>query len=182
MQEPCQTRSSFKISLSCLLSASCWCCVCECFAATPQYSVVLTQQVVDFNQWFRTRVNTISKIPVDIMANIKRISKQLMNDQLQFDEIGYWSEIKLEIVKEYARAYSTILAAQKNPSLDHVYIDAFAGAGVHLAKATGEFVAGSPLNALSVLPPFQEYHLIDIKHEKAENLRKLLKDRKDVFI
>jgi three-Cys-motif partner protein len=144
--------------------------------------VVLTQQVVDFNQWFRTGVNTISKKPVDNMANIKRISRQLMNDEPQFDEIGYWSEIKLEIVKEYARAYSTILTAQKNPSLHHVYIDAFAGAGVHLAKATGEFVPGSPINALNVLPPFQEYHLIDIKHEKAETLRKLLRDRKDVFI
>jgi three-Cys-motif partner protein len=105
-----------------------------------------------------------------------------MNDQIQLDEIGYWSEVKLEIVKEYARAYSRILAAQKNPSLSHVYIDAFAGAGVHLTKATGEFVLGSPLNALNVLPPFQEYHLIDIKHEKAKNLRRLVGDREDVFV
>ena len=32
-----------------------------------------------------------------------------------FDEIGYWSEIKLDIVREYAVAYSTILSAQRNP-------------------------------------------------------------------
>jgi len=25
---------------------------------------------------------------------------------LKFDEIGYWSEVKLEIIKEYASAYS----------------------------------------------------------------------------
>jgi len=105
-----------------------------------------------------------------------------MPTDLHFDEIGYWSEIKLEIVKEYAHAYSVILAAQKNPSLHHVYIDAFAGAGLHLSKASQEFVLGSPLNALRVQPPFREYHLIDIKQEKIEHLRKLIGDRRDVFL
>lgn len=102
--------------------------------------------------------------------------------ELQFDEVGYWSEIKLEILKEYASAYSRILSAQKAPALSHVYIDAFAGAGVHVAKQTGKFVPGSPLNALLVRPPFREYHLIDIIAEKIENLRALIGDRKDVFI
>jgi hypothetical protein len=37
-----------------------------------------------------------------------------MIDQFQFDRIGYWSEVKLEILKKYAKTYSTILAAQKN--------------------------------------------------------------------
>src|SRR5713101_892716 len=101
---------------------------------------------------------------------------------LQFDRIGYWSEIKLEILKKYAAAYSTILAAQKNPSLHHVYIDAFAGAGVHLAKEAQEFVPGSPLNALNVQPRFREYHLIDIEPEKVENLKSLIGAREDVFI
>jgi len=98
----------------------------------------------------------------------------------QFDRIGYWSEIKLEILKKYAAAYSTILTAQK--TLYHVYIDAFAGAGVHIAKATNEFVPGSPLNALNVRPPFREYHLIDIDAEKVENLRKIVGSRKEVFV
>ncbi len=31
---------------------------------------------------------------------------------LKHDEVGYWSEIKLDIVKKYASAYSTILAKQ----------------------------------------------------------------------
>jgi len=30
---------------------------------------------------------------------------------LKFDEIGYWSELKLDIVRKYAAAYSTILTA-----------------------------------------------------------------------
>ena len=105
-----------------------------------------------------------------------------MGRQLQFDEIGGWSELKLEILKKYAAAYSTILTAQTKASLFHVYIDAFAGAGKHLSKATQEFVPGSPLNALAVQPQFREFHLIDIAPDKIENLRELIGPRKDVFI
>src|SRR5262245_39259709 len=61
-----------------------------------------------------------------------------------FDSIGYWSELKLEILRKYASAYSTILAAQRG--LYHVYVDAFAGAGMHLSRTTREMVPGSPLN------------------------------------
>jgi three-Cys-motif partner protein len=100
----------------------------------------------------------------------------------QFDRIGYWSEIKLEIIKSYAAQYSKILAAQNKPSLYHVYIDAFAGSGVHLTKATQDFIPGSPLNALNVRPPFREYHLIDIKPEKVESLKGLIGSRRDVFV
>lgn len=105
-----------------------------------------------------------------------------MRHQPHFDEIGYWSEIKLEILKDYARAYSTILGAQKDPSLYHVYIDAFAGAGMHLSRTSREFVPGSPLNTLSVQPPFREYHLIDIDEERVESLRELVGERSDVHI
>jgi three-Cys-motif partner protein len=105
-----------------------------------------------------------------------------MSRELQFDEIGLWSEIKLEILRKYAEAYSTILSAQTKVSFFHVYIDAFAGAGKHLSKATKEFVPGSPLNALAVQPQFREFHLIDIAPEKIENLRTLIGERKDVFL
>ena len=105
-----------------------------------------------------------------------------MARQLQFDEIGAWSEIKLEILKKYAAAYSTILASQTKATLFHVYIDAFAGAGKHLSKASQELVPGSPLNALAVRPQFREFHLIDIAPEKTEALRELVGPRKDVFI
>lgn len=105
-----------------------------------------------------------------------------MRSQTQFDEIGYWSEIKLEILKEYASSYSRILAAQKSPSLRHIYIDAFAGAGIHLSKTTGEFVLGSPRNALAVKPPFCEFHLIDIDAKRVGGLRKLTGERADVHL
>jgi three-Cys-motif partner protein len=102
--------------------------------------------------------------------------------QLQFDEVGGWSELKLEILKKYAAAYSTILSAQTRAALFHVYIDAFAGAGKHLSKTSQEFIPGSPLNALDVQPQFREFHLIDIAPEKIEALRELVGPRKDVFI
>lgn len=105
-----------------------------------------------------------------------------MAKQLQFDEIGQWSEIKLEILKEYATAYSTILTAQRNPTFRHVYIEGFAGAGMHLTKVGKDFVPGSPLNALRVRPPFREYHLVDIAADKVQNLRQLIGTRDDVFI
>jgi three-Cys-motif partner protein len=103
-----------------------------------------------------------------------------MRRQPQFDEIGYWSEIKLEILKKYAQAYSTILRAQSNPSFYHIYVDAFAGAGRHLSRTSGEFVLGSPLNALAVQPPFREYHLIDIDEERVVGLKEMIGDRPDV--
>lgn len=99
---------------------------------------------------------------------------------LRFDKIGAWSEVKLAILKEYAKAYSSILA--KQPRLQHVYIDAFAGAGLHLSKATGVMVRGSPLNALAVRPEFHEYHLIDLDAAKVAHLRSIIGERADVHL
>jgi three-Cys-motif partner protein len=66
--------------------------------------------------------------------------------------------------------------------LKHIYIDAFAGAGMHISKATGEFVQGSPLNALLIKPPFEEYHLIDFDSEKVESLRAIAADYDNVTV
>jgi len=35
--------------------------------------------------------------------------------KIMYDEIGYWSEIKLDIIREYAYAYSQILSSQTIP-------------------------------------------------------------------
>lgn len=102
-----------------------------------------------------------------------------MRSTLEFDEIGYWSEIKLEIVRDYAAAYSTILT---NKNLPHIYVDAFAGAGQHISKSTGEFVPGSPLNALNVRPPFREYHFIDLNASRVESLQHIAGARNDVHV
>lgn len=100
---------------------------------------------------------------------------------LLFDRIGYWSEIKLDIVREYAHAYSSILSKKR---LSHSYIDGFAGSGVHLSRSSQEFVPGSPLNALRVTPPFNEYFLVDLDGDKVEQLQRLpeVANREEVHI
>ena len=102
------------------------------------------------------------------------------SERLKLDEIGYWSEIKLDIVREYAKPYSTILSAQRNPRFTHVYIDAFAGAGVHISRETGEEVPGSPQIAVQTQPPFAEYHFIDLNGARVQNLRTLFQGNQSV--
>jgi len=102
--------------------------------------------------------------------------------KLKYDKIGYWSEVKLDIIKDYAAAYTTIMSAQQNPSFIYIYIDAFAGAGRHISKKTSEFVPGSPLNAINIKNPFHEYHFIDLEDTKLAELERLSGERENVFI
>ncbi len=101
---------------------------------------------------------------------------------LLFDEIGYWSEIKLDIIKNYALEYSKILSNQKNPRLHHAFIDAFAGSGKHRSKTTGSEVPGSPQIALDIEPPFKEYFFIDIDGAKVAELRKIASARPGAYV
>lgn len=97
------------------------------------------------------------------------MARKKKEPELKFDQIGYWSEVKLDIIREYCTAYSAILARQRG--LTHVYVDAFSGAGKHERKHTKELVLGSPLNALQISPPFSRYVLIDLDAERVEHLR-----------
>lgn len=99
-----------------------------------------------------------------------------------FDQIGYWSELKLDIISEYANAYSTILAAQLKPRLEHIYIDGFAGSGVHMSRETADLITGSPINALAIRPPFTQYHFIDLDGQKADSLRRLCVEHKTAHV
>lgn len=98
---------------------------------------------------------------------------------LEFDEIGYWSEVKLSILQEYAKPYNQIL---RSKNLTTVYIDAFAGAGHHLAKSTGALVKGSPMRALEVQPPFDLLHFIDMDSARSEELRRLSLNHPNVTV
>jgi three-Cys-motif partner protein len=76
---------------------------------------------------------------------------------VEYDEVGVWSEVKLEMVRAYAAEYSKIMEAtrrEKIRRLRWLYIDAYAGPGYHLSKTTGETIEGSPLIALHTNPPF----------------------------
>lgn len=98
---------------------------------------------------------------------------------LTFDEIGYWSEIKLDIVGRYALEYSKILYRR---NLYHVYIDAFAGSGRHISRTTKAIVPGSPQIALDIKPPFKEYYFIDIDGAKVAELNKIVVARPEAHV
>lgn len=119
---------------------------------------------------------------IDIGALVEggRADGREMNEDL--DEIGRWTEIKLNIIKEYAAAYSQILAKQKKTGLHHIYIDAFAGAGMHISKDTGAPVKGSPTNALELPVRFEEYHFVEIDSERVGMLRSLSEGMSSVWI
>ena len=97
------------------------------------------------------------------------------------DEVGYWTEIKLNILRDYSKAYATILS--KQAWLKHyAYIDGFAGMGAHVSRTTREVIEGSPTVALRVEPPFSHYHFIDLDGKRADELRRLAAGREDVTV
>lgn len=104
-----------------------------------------------------------------------------MNDPpFKFDEIGSWSELKLEIIEQYGAAYTKAFA--KWPNLKKYYIDGFSGAGMHVAKKTKAPIEGSPSRALKVQPPFDGYCFIDLNADKTKYLRGLCGNRRNVDI
>jgi three-Cys-motif partner protein len=87
------------------------------------------------------------------------------------DEIGPWSEIKLEIIEKYGPAYTQAFSG-KGRALKKFYIDGFSGSGLHLSKSTKATIAGSPARALKVNPPFDGFFFIDLDKDKTDYLRK----------
>src|SRR5579875_2313911 len=94
--------------------------------------------------------------------------------RLELDEVGRWSELKIDVIRKYAHAYTTILHQYR---FRPIYIDGFAGAGQHISRASGETIQGSPSVAFGVQPPFAEFHLVDLDGHRVNNLRSLAKDR-----
>jgi three-Cys-motif partner protein len=97
------------------------------------------------------------------------------------DEIGPWSEIKLEIIEKYGPAYTQAFSG-KGRSLKKFYIDGFSGAGLHRSKVTGANIEGSPARALKVAPPFDGFYFIDMNKDKTDYLRKQCEARSNVTI
>lgn len=106
--------------------------------------------------------------------------KSAKQKAVKLDEVGYWSEIKHEIIARYATEYSKIVTNQGR--FEHWYIDAFAGPGVHKRKKSLELIKGSPLHALDTVPPFCHYYFIDLEENKTGMLRDFAGERADVTI
>jgi three-Cys-motif partner protein len=99
----------------------------------------------------------------------------------QFDEVGDWSILKLDIIEKYGGAYTRAFGG-RGRSLKKFYIDGFSGAGVHVVKRTRQQIEGSPARALKITPPFDGYYFIDLNKDKAAYLQKLCEGRSDVNI
>jgi three-Cys-motif partner protein len=95
------------------------------------------------------------------------------------DRIGLWSEVKLAIISEYLPPYSRLVT---DYNFYHLYIDGFAGYGVHESRTSGQIVAGSPLIALNTVPPFREYHFIDLDPTRVQHLRSYAEGRSNVHV
>jgi three-Cys-motif partner protein len=106
-------------------------------------------------------------------------SKISFKMSVEIDEIGYWSEIKLDILEKYARPYNQILLANY---LHPFYIDGFAGAGHHKAKGSERVIEGSPTRALGVDPPFESFFFVDNDSDRVERLRTIAGNRPNVCV
>jgi len=99
----------------------------------------------------------------------------------KLDEIGIWSELKLEIIEKYGAAYTSAFR-NLGANIRKYYIDGFSGAGVHLSKRTREPINGSPARALKITPPFDGFYFIDMNADKTAYLEKLRAGRSDIQI
>jgi hypothetical protein len=92
--------------------------------------------------------------------------------------IPYWPQLKLDIVRRYGAAYSTISSRQ--PGLAHYWIDGFIRSGTD--TSAHEFVPGSVLNALLVTPPFRHHYLVSMDGTSADAVRRAVDGRADVTL
>jgi len=83
------------------------------------------------------------------------------------NEVGPWTELKLEYIKKYLEAYSNIL---RSTFPEYYFIDAFASSGFCKKRKTRELIYGSPLIALNIQPPFTKYFFIELNKNKADCL------------
>ena len=108
-------------------------------------------------------------------------------------EVGPWAEDKLECLRKYLSAYTTILRKQRFKG--YVYVDAFAGAGtakirrkkagdadnqaflsaLGLGEDQGQerFILGSPRIALEIEHPFTHYVFVELDEKRRKELHKL---------
>jgi three-Cys-motif partner protein len=99
---------------------------------------------------------------------------------------GNWTDQKMKIVVEYAKAYLTIMAQQSR--IKTIYFDGFAGSGM-ITREDGEYVKkGTALQILDITSPkaFDIYYFVELDDELKSSLEKQIrenyKDRKAFVI
>ena len=90
------------------------------------------------------------------------------DDGLVTNPIGPWAEEKYRYVGMYAEMFAT---GMKNKWPRRLYLDLFSGPGYSRVRDTGRVVLGSPMIALSLPDPFDEYVFSDESPEALDALR-----------
>ncbi len=90
------------------------------------------------------------------------------DDGLMTNPIGPWAEDKYRYVGMYAEMFAT---GMKNKWPRRLYLDLFSGPGYSRVRDTGRVVLGSPMIALSLPDPFDEYVFSDESPEALDALR-----------
>jgi three-Cys-motif partner protein len=93
------------------------------------------------------------------------------------DTVGKWSLDKLQCLKEYLEAYSSIMHTQRSWLKGHYYIDAFAGSVTPWDRDSQEYIDGSPLVALKIEPQFDGYYFIEKNSARIRDKIKPLKNQ-----
>ena len=104
-----------------------------------------------------------------------------MRDSFQFDEIGRWSELKLEIVEKYGTAYTTAFAGDRGKALKNT-ISTHSGCWGSPFERNGTANRRQPCACSKVRPTFDHFYFIDLNPEKTAYLKHLCEGRKDVEI
>jgi three-Cys-motif partner protein len=117
--------------------------------------------------------------------------------------VGSWAPEKLEILRKYLEAYTTVLKEQSSWCKGYYYIDALAGGGRAPLRSTQnsnisdenpqleflgytassqdeqQFIEGSPRVALDLSNPFTRYLFIDKQENRVQQLEELKRDYGD---
>jgi three-Cys-motif partner protein len=91
---------------------------------------------------------------------------------------GNWTEQKIEIVVDYAKAYLTIM--NKYPQFKTLYFDGFAGSG-NIKKESNneiEIIKGAALRILEIdkPEPFSRYYFVEKEKKNKIELEKIIKE------
>ncbi|MCF7890563.1 three-Cys-motif partner protein TcmP [Candidatus Bipolaricaulota bacterium] len=102
------------------------------------------------------------------------------NSWNNYDVIGPWSEVKRDLISDYAKAYSKILSNQEH--LEHAYVEGFAGTGRNISKSQGyKLINGTTKVVFEIDPPFHEYHFIELNPERKKCLEENLQGKDNAF-
>jgi hypothetical protein len=91
------------------------------------------------------------------------------DDGLFCPEVGPWAEEKYRLVALYDELFST---GMKNKWGKRVYIDLYAGAGYSRIQGTSMILKSSPILALTVHQPFDNYIFCEKDDEALDALKK----------